>query len=228
MKVLGLDTSHYLNSVGIIEGERLLAGVTSSARSDSLVKIIANIDFAVKRAGLTLAQIDGFGVGLGPGSWTGIRVGVTVGKMLAYATGKPICGVSTLEALAREAFNANTLICSIIGGGTKDMIYAALYRQLNGAVKQEGDYYVGSPSGLAHLIKENVVIVGQEADFYAEYIKSLNIPDIKITEIKTIPQGSTIASLAQARLERGDKDNALALTPLYLKESAARIYQEVK
>ncbi len=59
-----------------------------------------NIDSVLNSVGLTLAGVGGIGVGLGPGSWTGIRVGVTVGKMLAFAAGKPVAGVPTLEALA--------------------------------------------------------------------------------------------------------------------------------
>ncbi|OGO06639.1 MAG: tRNA (adenosine(37)-N6)-threonylcarbamoyltransferase complex dimerization subunit type 1 TsaB, partial [Chloroflexi bacterium RBG_13_57_8] len=68
------------------------------ARTDSLEQIVANIDETLKGAGLALKEVDGIGVGLGPGSWTGIRVGVTVGKMLAFSAGRPVAGVPTLAA----------------------------------------------------------------------------------------------------------------------------------
>ena len=73
------------------------------ARTDSLEQIVDNIDATFKSAGLTLKDVEGIGVGLGPGSWTGIKVGVTVGKMLAFSTGKPVAGMPTLEALAYAA-----------------------------------------------------------------------------------------------------------------------------
>ena len=85
------------------DGDRVLADVTFPARTDSLEQIVDNIDSTLKRAGLTLKDVEGIGVGLGPGSWTGIKVGVTVGKMLAFSTGKPVAGIPTLEALAYGA-----------------------------------------------------------------------------------------------------------------------------
>ena len=103
MRVLGIDTSGYVNAVGIVDGDRVLADFSFPARSDSLEKIIVHIDGALRDAGLALADVEGLGIGLGPGSWTGIRVGVTVGKTLALATGKPLAGVATLEALAYDA-----------------------------------------------------------------------------------------------------------------------------
>jgi len=77
MKVLGIDTSGYANAVGVTDDERILADFNFEARTDSLEKIVSNIDFTLKKASLQLEDIQGFGVGLGPGSWTGIRVGVT-------------------------------------------------------------------------------------------------------------------------------------------------------
>ncbi len=103
MIVLGIDTSGYANAIGIARDGRVMADFIFEARADSLQKIVSNIDFALKSAGLTLTDVQGFGVGLGPGSWTGIRVGVTVGKILAFSTNKPVSGVPTLEALAYSA-----------------------------------------------------------------------------------------------------------------------------
>ena len=105
MKVLGIDTSGYTNAIGLADGEEVLADRSFSARTDSLEQIVAYIDSTLNNAGLALENIGGIGVGLGPGSWTGIRVGVTVGKMLAFSAGKPVSGISTLEALAYQARN---------------------------------------------------------------------------------------------------------------------------
>ena len=91
MIVLGIDTSGYANAVGVADGERILADSIFPARTDSLEKIISNIDSVLKEANLCLEDVQGFGVGLGPGSWTGIKVGVTVAKILAYSAGKLVC-----------------------------------------------------------------------------------------------------------------------------------------
>jgi len=225
MRVLGIDTSGYANAIGVVDGGQILADFTFAARTDSLEKIVANIDFALKKANLTLEDVQGFGVGLGPGSWTGIRVGVTVGKILAYSTGKPVCGVPTLEALAYDARNTPALICPIINAGTKNTVYAAFYRTGNGTVTRVGEYYVGDLPGLAQMVKEPAVFTGSEAQAYSKLIKqALSPPNIDVKAIEDVPGGATVALLAAIRLAQGESDDTLSLEPLYLKESTARAF----
>lgn len=226
MKVLGIDTSGYANAIGVVDGDRILSEFVIEARTDSLQKIVANIDFALKKANLTLKDIQGFGVGLGPGSWTGIRVGVTVAKILAYSTGKPVSGVPTLEVLAYNARNKTVVICPIIGTGTRDTVYAAFYRPKADAVTRVGEYYVGDLPGLAKLVKETTVFIGSEAPAYSQLIaQALGSSSISLEAIEDVPSGSAVAWLAAARLERGEFDDVLSLTPLYLKESTAQAFR---
>ncbi|MDO8567327.1 MAG: tRNA (adenosine(37)-N6)-threonylcarbamoyltransferase complex dimerization subunit type 1 TsaB [Dehalococcoidales bacterium] len=219
MRVLGIDTSGYANAIGVVSEGKVLSDFVFEARTDSLQKIVSNIDAALKSASLKLTDIDGLGVGLGPGSWTGIRVGVTVGKILAYATGKPVCGIPTLEALAYGAGDKGKQILSIISVGTKDTVYAAFYRAGNDNLAMTGDYYVGDISGLAAMINEPTIITGPEVRAYAELIKK---PGISVVE--GVAKGVSIAILAGLRFGRGESDNALALTPMYLKESTAKAF----
>jgi len=226
MKVLGIDTSGYANAIGVIEGDQILADFTFEARADSLEKIVANIDFALKSANLVLGDIQGLGVGLGPGSWTGIRVGVTVGKILAYSTSKPIVGIPTLDALAYDAGNTPALICPVIDAGTKNTVYAACYRAKNGTIARVNEYYVGDMQGLFAMIKEPVVFIGSEAQSHSRLIgQTLSSPSISIEAIEAGPRGAAVALLAATRLDRGESDDILSLTPLYLKESAAKALQ---
>jgi len=225
MRVLGIDTSGHTNTVGVVDGDRVLADLVCEARADSLKKIISNIDSALKSAGLTLDDMQGFGVGLGPGSWTGIRIGVTVGKILAYSASKPVCGVPTLEALACGAKNVSAPVCAIITAGTRDTIYAAFYHARKGSVTRTGEYYVGNIQGLAEKIKEPLVLIGAEMQLYSKsIIQAVDSPGIIIDAIEALPGGAAIALLAAARLERGEGDNTLSLTPLYLKESTAKAF----
>ncbi|HEY83072.1 MAG TPA: tRNA (adenosine(37)-N6)-threonylcarbamoyltransferase complex dimerization subunit type 1 TsaB [Dehalococcoidia bacterium] len=223
MKILGIDTSGYANAIGVIDGDQILADLVFEARADSLEKIVANIDFALEKAGLTLEDIQGFGVGLGPGSWTGIRVGVTVGKVLAYGTGKPVCGVPTLEVLAYNAQGRGGLICPVISAGAGDTIYAALYRRKGGTVSRITEYYVGDVQGLSQILKEPAILVGTGVEAYRQRLKqALGSPDVEIEMKEDVPRGAAVALLAAARLERGQSDDVLSLTPLYLREFAAR------
>ncbi|MFH1650637.1 MAG: tRNA (adenosine(37)-N6)-threonylcarbamoyltransferase complex dimerization subunit type 1 TsaB [Chloroflexota bacterium] len=221
MRVLGIDTSAYVNAVGITDGAKVRADNIFEARNDSLERIVADIDATLKSAGLRLEDIDGFGIGLGPGSWTGIRVGVTVGKILAFSTGKPVAGVGTLEALAYQTREAGREICAVMGAGTRDAVYAARYLSEAGRVKQQGDYYVGSISGLAAGLDKGAIIVSSAEGKAGEEIERVlrsSVADFR----NDVPRGAAMAALAAARLGRGESDDALALAPLYLKESSAR------
>ncbi len=225
MKVLGIDTSGYANAVAVIDGKRVLAEGAFAARTDSLGKIVANVDSILKKAGLDLKDAEGFGIGLGPGSWTGIRIGVTVGKILAMSTGKPLAGVNTLEALAFGGAGNAAQVCPIISVGTPGTVYAALYHNQGDNIARVSDYYVGDVHFLAGLIKVPTVFVSADWQPYQDIILgTLASPELAVAMVTAAPDGAVIASLATDRLKRGDADDPLSLTPLYLKESTARAF----
>ena len=221
MKILGIDTSSRSNTIGLISGNQILADFTWESR-DSLQKIILNIDLVLRKGGLTLADVDGLALGIGPGSWTGVRVGVTVGKTLAYAMNKPICGVSSLDALAYQARNMPILLCPLIDAG-KENVYAAFYRPQGETIVKESDYYVGDIKGLLKTIKEPVLFLGKVAYLYRQTIVEELGPLANYRgEVGDVQKGYVIALLALPRFERGESDDALSLAPLYLKESLAQ------
>ena len=222
MIVLGIDTSGYANAVGVVDGGNVLIDRFYEAKTDSLEQIVDNIDSTLTSAGLTIEDVQGIGVGLGPGSWTGIRVGVTVGKTLAFSTGRPVAGIPTLEALAYAVCDESKMICPIVNVGSGDAVYAAFYRIENEDINQDGDYYVGDVKGLPALIKEPCIIVGQEVIPYAEAITQDSWKEIRVVAGR--PDGAIVANLAERRLTRGDYDDVLSLTPLYLKESTAKAF----
>jgi tRNA threonylcarbamoyladenosine biosynthesis protein TsaB len=222
MIVLGIDTSGYTNAVGVVDGDKVLEDRAYAAKTDSLEQIIANIDATLKKAGFAFNDVEGIGVGLGPGSWTGIRVGVTVGKMLAFASGKPVCGVPTLEVLAYQAGDGSRPVCAVIGVGAGDAVYAACYNSREGVLKRIGEYYVGDVKGLTGLITGPAVLAGKSAKEYARII--LKESGLNIKAVEALPGGAAVASLAAQRFARGEKDDVLSLTPLYLKESTAKAF----
>jgi tRNA threonylcarbamoyladenosine biosynthesis protein TsaB len=221
MIVLGIDTSGYTNAVGIVDGKKVLADESIPARTDSLEQIVANIDDILRKTGLKLEDVEGIGVGLGPGSWTGIRVGVTVGKMLAFSSGKPVAGIPTLEALAYAAGETERFICSVIDVGAGHSVYAGFYRFEDGELVSRNDYFVGTLSELMPKLEEPCYLVGAEVSKYSG-ILSRNFDNDDVITIEKTPSGAIVAALAEKRLVKGKGDDVLSLTPLYLKESAAK------
>lgn len=225
MIILGIDTSGYVNAVGLTDGTRVLADAAFPARTDSLEQIVDNIDSVLKGADLSLKEVQGIGVGLGPGSWTGIKVGVTVGKMLAFSADKPVAGIPTLEALGYAVRDKAKLVYAIISVGVGDTVYAARYRTREGGVSQEGEYFIGNIKDLVPLIKEPVLMVGGDIKRYRDMIFKEN-PSLKnkVKALETQPSGAAVACIAAIQLKRGKKDEPLSLTPLYLKESTAKVF----
>lgn len=222
MRILGIDTSSRINGIGLINGNQILADFTWEAMDNSLQKIILNIDLVLKDEGFTLEDVDGLAVGIGPGSWTGVRVGVTVGKVLAYATNKPICVISSLDALAYQAKDIATLLCPIIDAG-KETVYSAFYRPQLGVIAKLSEYYVGDIKKLLERIQEPTLFLGNAARMYRRIIaEELGSLADFVGKPEDIQRGSSIALLALPRFERGESDNALSLAPLYLKESTAQ------
>lgn len=222
MIVLGIDTSDYINALGIVKDGDTLSEVNYEATSSSIEKITENIDEVLKQAGLGLNDIDGIGVGLGPGSWTGIRIGVTVAKMLAFSLSKPLAGVPTLEVLACNVHQEARPVFAVIDVGTGDTVYAGKYKVESDAITRNGDYYVGDIDALAALITEPAVITGGKANEFARAITEKS--EVEVDAVEARPGGEAVASLAARRLLRGESDDVLSLTPLYLKESTAKAF----
>ncbi|MCK4274786.1 MAG: hypothetical protein KAW90_07815, partial [Dehalococcoidales bacterium] len=103
-----------------------------------------------------------------------------------------------------------------------DAVYAALYHPENGTVTRVGEYYVGDVKGLTGMITGPAVLVGNGSQAYTRIVKQESGMNIKAVE--ATPGGAAVACLAEQRLERGEKDDVLSLTPLYLKESTAKAF----
>ena len=221
MRILGFDTAAPTNTIGLVDNDRLLADYAWEARDNSLQRIILNIDQVLKRGGVALHDIDGLAVGIGPGSWTGAKVGVTVAKTLAYVTGKPICGVTSLEALAYQSRASSVLICSLVDAG-KENVYAAFYQPRGKILVRKDDYYVGDIKGLAAAVKEPTLFLGKPAHLYRQTLARELGALASFGSPSDSPSGCAFAWIALPRFRKGDSDDALSLAPLYLRESLAQ------
>jgi tRNA threonylcarbamoyladenosine biosynthesis protein TsaB len=221
MRVLGFDTASLTNTIGLIDGDRMLADFAWEAKDNSLERIVINIDLVLKRGGVPLKELDGLAVGIGPGSWTGLRIGVTVAKTLAYVTNKPLCGVTSFEALAYQSRNTSTQICPLVHAG-KDNVYAAFYRPRGKSLVRKGDFYVGDIKGLAATVEEPTLFLGKPAHLNRQVLVKELGPLASFGSPSDSPSGCVLAWLALPRFQKGNTDDALSLAPLYLKESLAQ------
>ena len=114
MRVLAVDTATYSCSVAITDGDRLLSETTLVSGETHSRHLASLIEALTQTAGLSLEQMEGFAVSRGPGSFTGLRIGISTVKGLAVAGNRPMVGVSTLAALAWQVGPTDHLICPMI------------------------------------------------------------------------------------------------------------------
>ncbi|MBT9448347.1 MAG: tRNA (adenosine(37)-N6)-threonylcarbamoyltransferase complex dimerization subunit type 1 TsaB, partial [Desulfobacterales bacterium] len=126
MKVLGIDTGAAAGSAAIMQDDVLVSEVLLTSRRTHSGRIMKAIDMVLSMAELKPSDLDGFAVAIGPGSFTGLRIGISTVKGLAFSAEKPVASVTTLDALAGQFPCSHALICPILNAGKGD-VYTASY-----------------------------------------------------------------------------------------------------
>ncbi len=209
MKVLGIDTATLAAGIAVIDDDRVLAEAThdASARSSGL---LISIDDVCKRAGITPQGLDAVAIGAGPGSFTGLRIGMATAKGIAFAAGKPLWSVSSLAAMA---FGAPSPVVAVLDA-RRGEVYAGCYR--DGVLV--GDERVMSPAELATWVES---LVGP-AHFVGDALAAHEIlaPLRARWSPPSTPSGAAVARLALA----GARIDVLTSgAPAYIRPSEAEI-----
>ena len=218
MKILGVDTSTPIGSVGLIDGERFIAEHTLSIVKAHSSRLMPAIDQILRWADLTVHDLDACAVGIGPGSFTGIRIGVGTIKSLCYALKKPIVGVSTLEAIAYNLRYTDRLICPILDA-RKDEVYGAVFRGGQNLLRKSDDLCVPVESLLSH-IDDDAIFVGDGLLRYAPTVQEQFGDDVPLADpIFNVPRGASIARIGYDRLLNGQSGDYFSLAPNYVRDS---------
>ena len=216
MKILGVDTSTPIGSVGLINGERFIAEHTLSIVKAHSSRLMPAIDQILKWADLTVNDLDACAIGIGPGSFTGIRIGVGTIKSLCYALKKPIIGVSTLEAIAYNLRYTDRLICPILDA-RKDEVYGAVFRGGQNLLRKSDDLCAPIES-LLNQINDAAIFVGDGLQRYASVVLERFGDDVPLADpIFNVPRGASIARIGYARLLNGQSGDYFSLTPNYVR-----------
>lgn len=215
MNLLALDTSSKHFSLAVVKDGKTLRSrsiVLKKVLSDSIMPAIQGI---LKKAGLTLAKIDGFAVGLGPGSFTSLRVGLATVKGLVFATRKPVVGIPSLDVLALNVAGDGQ-VCAVCDA-KRNMVYACLYQKKGNELKRKSKYLLTEIENVLKHIKGEVIFTGDGVPLFKETIeKALGIKARFAGEKQMYPQAKCLAALALERFKAKKYDNAESLVPLYL------------
>ena len=231
MKILGIDTSTKFCNLGLIEDEDILIECTINGlkkkHSSILVPAIKNL---LKTVDLKIEEINGIAVSIGPGSFTGLRIGLSVAKGLCYARSLPLLGIPTLDAMAFPFKEIPYLICPVLES-KKDEIYDVVFRG-GVSLHKVMDYKCEDIQSLLFRLsplKEKIIFSGDGIKKYRDIIKEKIGKDALFIDSQlNLPVATSIAFLGLNKLKKGEKDNISTLSPFYLRKSEAEIIWEKK
>ena len=224
MRILAVDTSTSSGSIALLDGARVMAEWALQSPRTHNRRLLKSIDCYLKELGWTFEHLDGFAVGVGPGSFTGLRIGVTTVKTLAWAAGKPFAAIPSLDALA-AVFGFSALpICPLIDA-RKQEVYFALYQpDAKGRITLQTSYQVGTPEQVAARIQGPTIFCGDGWPLCQELFSGL-LGDWALeapAPFHTL-RASLIGELARKRLQEHQTDDPMACIPLYVRPSEAEI-----
>ena len=229
MKVLGIDTSTTCGSIGLIHDESVISEYLLNLSVTHSERLLDAIDLVLRKGRCSLTDLDGLAISIGPGSFTGVRIGVSTVKGLAYAVKKPVVGVSTLDVLASQVSPTPYLICPIIDA-RKGEVYSAFYRYEGfNRLKRLSQYQAIRPEVLSGMLKEPTIFLGDGVKTYGEDLRdSLKLFALFSPAALHIPHGSAVARLGVELLLRGEVLDLASFTPLYVRLSEAEIKWQEK
>jgi tRNA threonylcarbamoyladenosine biosynthesis protein TsaB len=223
LNLLTIQTATPAGSVALTAGERLLGELFFDCRRPHGSWLIAAVDRLCREAGMTVGKLDGFGVTTGPGSFTGLRVGLATIKGLALASGKPVAGVSTLQTLALQAPHAALPVCALLDA-RKQEVYAGIYRWQDGWPRPLAGERVLPPEQLLADITGDVLFVGDGARAYRTLItRQLGSRAHFLPAAYDPPRAAHAALLARRAFEAGAAQPAAAVNPVYIRPSEAEL-----
>ena len=214
---LAIDTSTDTASLALVRDRHVLAELTWRCGQNHTRQLLPNLEYLLRQFELSPAEITAIIVARGPGSFNGLRVGISVAKGLAFSLGIPIIGISSLEAEAYQHAETGLPVCPIFNAGRGE-IAAAIYQKRDGEWLQLADEDITTVDVLCSGITTKTVFCGEYVPNVAPQIKELLKEKAVIFSATTgLRRGGFLAELGLKRLEAGDTDEPATLQPVYLR-----------
>jgi tRNA threonylcarbamoyl adenosine modification protein YeaZ len=238
MLILAMETSTSVGSIALVrapvggkDGKDLemegkcLAEHTLNIPGTHSERLMPALDNLLQEASLSIREIGGIALALGPGSFTALRIGVSTVKGLAYALRVPVAGVPTLDVLAQNLCYASALVCPVLDARKKE-VYAALYRgDGEGRLEKITEDWVIDPEELCSRIDGKVIFLGNGVDVYGEtFREKLGLRALFAPPTFSLPRAVQVARLSIPRFNSGHTLNLFSFTPFYLRRSEAEIH----
>jgi tRNA threonylcarbamoyladenosine biosynthesis protein TsaB len=221
--ILNLENSGMCGSIALTAPGLCLAEYSLTSKKTHSKRLLSSIEFILRESELDWPDIDAIAVSLGPGSFTGLRIGMTTAKGLVMATGGKLIGIQSLEALASQIKHSDKLICPIVDA-RKMEVYTALYRYDHEKLQAVSSQMAIKPEDMAAKIHEPVVFIGDGGVLYKD-ILSDKLGDLACfaDPESYFPRAAVIGRLALAKWQTGDFLDPVSAVPTYVRASDAEI-----
>ena len=223
MIILSIDSATESASCAILNNDKLLGEVTLNNKKQHSVVLMPLMDSLLKNLQLTIKDIDGFVVSKGPGSFTGLRIGMSMIKGLSQGGNKPYVSISSLDALAYNMAFTEGIVCPILDA-LRDNVYTALYSFENGTFVKSTDYMVLHIDELIELlIKHNktVTFIGDAVDKFKVKLQKSLMEIYFAPKHLNLARASSLGELGMKLLQEGAHDDLYTSAPIYLRKPQA-------
>jgi tRNA threonylcarbamoyladenosine biosynthesis protein TsaB len=223
MRVLGVDSSTMTAGVGIVEQDEILVDLKFDVKVTYSDILMPTIDLALKTVRLKVDDLDGLAVSIGPGSFTGLRIGLSTVKGLCFASGKPLVGVPSLDALASSSLYCRYPVVPLLDA-KKDQVYAAVYDTSDGQITRKSEYMALGIGELVQKLAGETLFVGPGARFRQKELAGL-LGEKAFFALgqQSGPSGASVAWMGSSRLAAGKTEDITNLEPLYVRMSEAEL-----
>ncbi len=223
MKILGIDTATNVCGVAFTEDERLVTEIRSNFKRAHAEKLIGAINTVLTEADIALNNLDAIAVSIGPGSFTGLRIGLSTAKGLAFANQLPVVAVNTLDALASQAILWQGQVCALIRAQA-DEAYAAFYRSIGFRQQRVSEYQLIDLNQIEQFIKEQTLMLHVGIRDFNRYLLNTDTNLINVApEHACLLSGGTIARLGYEKIRSRETEEIDSLEPYYLKEFKVKL-----
>ena len=223
MRILGIDTSSPTGSVALVDNDDVISGSLLNSSKNYSDKLLIEVDAVLNSSKTKLNQIDGFVITTGPGSFTGLRVGMSLLKGLILATQKPFASVNTLDAYAETVQPGPYAICPVLDARKKE-VYTALYNSKNGLCVRETPDQAITPMELCDQIKKPTAFVGNGLVAYRELLSSrLREKYMHNAPLKKLTVAASAVLIASRNFKKNLQNNLDSLTINYIRPSEAEL-----
>jgi tRNA threonylcarbamoyladenosine biosynthesis protein TsaB len=227
MIILAIDTSTPTGSVAVLKGDTVLAEVAVTSQQTHAKRLVSALDATLGMTDLTIGECEGFAVTTGPGSFTGLRIGVSTVKGLGFATKKPVTGVSTLDALVYQLPSYPHLVCPMLDA-RKGQVYAALYECI-GHMKWKTviEDCAIEPQQWLRQIRDVCLFLGDGASAYSALIRE-TLGDLAYfaPEYLNRVRASVVGYIGMKQILDGQIAAVDRLVPHYIRKSDAEIKEK--